>query len=167
MESRDGVLETSLPADVVVHVFERSVAGTSADGGFRLFIEHREPDKLIRVVGATKDALAARGWKVEAERHYAEAIEVQASKGKGASHTSRVVWFIARAGRVLLCEGIARDAQRERLGEPLRRRCQGLEVKPLPGHSAAAPAEPTPARAAPSDGSAPVPSPAEAGPDAG
>jgi len=131
VHTRDGVVTTTFPIDVVTQQFERSLAGTSADGGFRLYVEHRPPDKLVRVAGATKDALAARGWVVEAERHYEAAIEVRSSKGKGPSHITRVTWFVARGGRVVLCEGFARDSQKERLGEPLKRRCERLDVKPV------------------------------------
>jgi len=122
------VIATTFPIDVMVHEFQRSVAGTSADGGFRLFVEHYPADKLIRLAGGTKDALVARGWQVTSERHYEAAIEVVTEKGHAKTHITRVSWFVERSGRVLVCEGIARDAQKERLGEPLKRRCEQIEV---------------------------------------
>lgn len=131
VHSRDGVLATTFPIDVVVHEFEHAVGGTSADGGFRLYVEHRPAEKLIRVAGATKDALVARGWEIASERHYEAAIEVRSGKGKGSTHITRVTWFVARAGRVLVCEGIARDVQVERLDEPLKQRCERVELAPL------------------------------------
>ncbi|PKN54176.1 MAG: hypothetical protein CVU56_27990 [Deltaproteobacteria bacterium HGW-Deltaproteobacteria-14] len=131
VHSRDGVLTSTFPIDVVVHEFEHSVGGTSADGAFRLYLEHRPAEKLIRVAGATKDALVARGWEISAERHYEAAIEVRSGKGKGNAQVTRVTWFVARAGRVLICEGIARDAQLERLDEPLKQRCERVELAPL------------------------------------
>ncbi len=140
--SRDGVVAVDLPVDLVVHTHDHSFFGTSADGSRRLYLRHLPGDELIRVAGHTKDALIGRGWEVDGERHFENAIEVRSVHRVGATRRIRVSWFVARGGRVLLCEGATAADGREALEAALRPLCQGVVVEAVAAPAPSADAAP-------------------------
>lgn len=128
VRTRDEVLEVDLPTDLAVTVQERSIMGTSADGSFRFFLEHRPGETLQAVLGAFKDELLGLGWEPMEEQHFETATTVRMGRGPKQARYLRQFWIIEGHGRVAVCEGIARDPQLGRLGEPLRDLCQTLRV---------------------------------------
>jgi len=128
IRTRDEVLEIDLPTDLAVTVQERSLMGTSADGSFRFFLEHRPGETLPTVLGTFKDELLGLGWEPMEEQHFETATTVRMGRGPKQARYLRQIWIIEGHGRVAVCEGIARDPQLGRLGEPLRDLCQTLRV---------------------------------------
>lgn len=129
--SRDGIVAAHLPVDLVPFAFADAMAGTSLDGGYRVYVRHLAEAGLVKAAGAVREDLVGRGWEVEGERHFETAVEVRLTKGTPPHGAGRVAWVVARQGRIVLCEGIASEAHAARLDEPLRRQCQRLEVSPL------------------------------------
>lgn len=133
--SRDGIIAAHLPVDLVEFAFADAIAGTSLDGGYRVYVRHLAAtgpmNGLVKAAGAVREDLVGRGWKVEAERHFETAVEIRLKKGTPPHDATRVAWVVARSGRIVLCEAIASEAYAARLDEPLRQQCQRLEVSPL------------------------------------
>lgn len=128
--TRDGLLVAELPTDLLATIQERSLMGTSADGSFRLYVEHRTDEKLPEVLGAMKDELIGLGWEAVEEQHFESAVLVQMGRGPKQQRLHRETWIIAASGRVLVCDAIAGEYQVGRLGAPLRKLCQTLRVTP-------------------------------------
>lgn len=159
VKTRDGVIEAAVPQDLVVTTQEGSLFATSADGSFRLFLDHRAGESLPEAFGALKDELIALGWEPGEEQHFETAVSVAMARGPKQGRLHRMTWLLEAAGRVVLCEAIASDTQAARLGAPLRDLCQALRVAPL-----AAPGTPTAAPVAPTAAPAPTTAPATPGP---
>jgi len=129
--TRDGVVTADVPGDLHVSMQERSLWGTSADGSFRLYLEHRPGEPLAKVLGGQKDELLGLGWELIEEQHFANAVMVQMAQGKK-PRLLRQLWILEASGRVVVCEAIASELQVVRLGLPLRRLCQSLRIEPVP-----------------------------------
>lgn len=129
VESLDGALTAGVPADLVIHPMETSVLATATDASFRLYVGWAGDPTLIRHVGAAKELMQARGWRLTSERHYEAAAEITSEMGSPLE--KRTTWLIVRGRRVLTCDGIAVEPQAHRL-EPLKALCQAVELTPLP-----------------------------------
>ena len=132
----DQTIAATVPPDLVAQAYRDAVLAGTASGDLRLAIERLPADKLIRLAGAAKDALHARGWAVEGEQHLEHAILVRLRRGGLAREPAerREAWWVDRGGSVYLCEGIARPSAFDRLGDPLRAICEGVTVSaPDPG----------------------------------
>jgi|GEM_PF-7041178 len=142
VETRDGVIMAAVPRDLVITTQEGSLFATSADGSFRLFLDHRSGESLPEAFGALKDELIGLGWEPGEEQHYETAVSVVMVRGQKQSRLHRTTWLLEAAGRVVLCEAIASDIQAARLGTPLRDLCQSLRVAPPAPKPAVAPVLP-------------------------
>lgn len=129
-KTRDGIIVAAMPTDLLATIQERSLFGTSADGSFRLFVEHRPGESLTAVLGAMKDELIGLGWEAADEQHYENAVLVAMGRGPKQARLQRETWILAASGRVIVCEAIAGELQAGRLGAPLRELCQTLRVTP-------------------------------------
>ncbi len=132
VQTRDAVIVAAVPRDLVVTIQESSLFATSADGSFRLFLEHRPGESLPEVFGALKDELIGLGWEPGEEQHFESAVSVGMARGSKQHRLQRMTWILQAAGRVVVCEAIASELQALRLGTPLRDLCQGLKVGPPP-----------------------------------
>ncbi len=150
MSSRDGVLSVTLPADLHVHRHSDAVQGVSADGRFRVHVEHRPQEMLMKMVGRTKEVLRKRTWDITREKHYRHAIELRLKRGgvSGKIPEVRTIWWVTANGRVLSCDGVAHAEQAKRLGGGFRALCQGAKLvppppppPPVPGPDAVTPAD--------------------------
>ena len=158
VQTRDAVLVAAVPQDLVVTLQQSSLFATSADGSFRLYLEHRPSEVLPEVFGSLKDELIGLGWEPGEEQHFENAVSVAMARGPKHNRYQRVSWILEAAGRVVLCEAIASEIQAVRLGTPLRDLCQALKVGPtatLPRPSE--PATPTSPPSPPSPPSPTVP----------
>ena len=122
----DGKLAIDLPIDLLVQPQNAALLATSSDGGFRFYLTHRDATTLPAELGLLKDELVALGWESENEQHYENAVEVTFARGKKPNRNWRTTWLVEGQDLVVVCEGIAREAHRMRLGAALRRTCQGM-----------------------------------------
>ena len=125
VRSRDGVLAVTLPPGLLVHRFRDAIQGTAADGAFRVHVQHRPPEAILPLAGGAKETLRARGWRITAEQHLEQAIEVRLEHGGGPAGPLevRTLWVIGRATGSVICDGIASEGERARV-ESLRELCQ-------------------------------------------
>ncbi|MCC6623675.1 MAG: hypothetical protein IT385_20625 [Deltaproteobacteria bacterium] len=126
----DGKLEVDLPMDLMVQPQTRAVLGTSSDGGFRFYLGVAPEPTLPEQLGAMKDELIGLGWEIEGEQHFESAVRLELARGKKPNRLWRGTWIVSGPGGVLVCEGIARDAHRMRLDDPLRATCQAVRRLP-------------------------------------
>lgn len=126
--TRDGILTAQLPSDLHVSALDRSLLGTSADGGFRIWVEHRAGETLPEVLGTLKDELIGLGWEPGDEQHFQSAVSIRLARGPRQHRLQRVAWLIEAAGQVLICDAIASHLQASRLDQPLRELCQSLRL---------------------------------------
>ncbi len=161
VQSIDGAITATWPPDLVPHRHLGAVMGTVPDGSMRVAVEIAVPDSLIRHAGAGKDSLRARGWDVEAEKHYELAIFLRLRRGGTAPRPAerREIWWVQRASTVYRCDVLVRPAAFGRLGEPVKELCQGVRVVAAP--EPLADAADTDSEGEPANGGA------EAGPEAG
>lgn len=133
--STGGDVSIALPEDLVVHAFAGAVAGTAPDGSLRVFVERLAETDPLRAAGPAKDALVSLGWTVRDEQHFERAIAVRLSRGGTEAKPAerREAWWIDRDGAVLVCDAVARPEGFDRLGDPLRRLCQGATSPAPPG----------------------------------
>lgn len=131
--TRDGNLTAVLPADLHVHRHGAALQGVSADGRFRVHIEHSPRERLMRAVGRTKEVLRKRVWDNVSEKHYEHAIELKLKRGgvSGRIPERRTVWWVDVGDRVVMCDGVAHKDVSHRLDAPFRALCQGITLKPL------------------------------------
>lgn len=137
--SSDGTVSLVLEGDFLVHPFVGAVAATAIDGLVRVHVERMQPERLIRLAGAGKDAFAAHGWEVSQEQHFEQAIRVELTRG-GLPKTpaeKRDVWWVSRPTGTYLCDAIARSGAFDALGEVHKSRCLSVELAPLPAASPA------------------------------
>lgn len=127
-QTLDGVLAIDIPIDLVVQPQRQAVLATSADGGYRFYLAHRPGATLPAELGGLKDELLGLGWEVVSEQHFESAVLVSLVRGPKTSRTYRELWLVEGSGRVAICEAIARDAYRARLGDPLRKTCQAMRL---------------------------------------
>jgi len=132
--SLDGSMRLTLPMDLLVQPQRRSVLGTSSDGGYRFYAGLAGQTTLPEQLGLLKDELIGLGWEVEGEQHFESAVRVDIARGKKPNRIWRTTWIIDERGQVILCEGLAREAYRLRLGDPLRAICQAVELTAEPHH---------------------------------
>lgn len=128
--TRDGRVAADVPTDLLVTLQERALMATSADGSFRLYVEHRPGETLPEVLGSLKEELIGLGWEGVEEQHFENAVLVQMARGPKPQRIRRETWIITASGRVVICEAIAGEPQGARLGAPLRKLCQALRVTP-------------------------------------
>jgi hypothetical protein len=126
--TRDRVVIANVPQDLLVTVQDMSLFATSADGSFRLYVEHRPNEKLPEVMGGLKDELINLGWEPGDEAHFQNAVSIAMARGPDNHRYRRETWILEAGGRVLVCEAIATQAQLVRLGAPLRELCQRLKI---------------------------------------
>jgi len=133
-----GGLMMTVSEDLIVHPHRESILATSVDGGFRLFVGHGPPEKLMRHAGAAKGVLQALGWSIEGEQHYEQAVllRFQLKKSGKDPAMKREMWVVSRHAGVITCDAIADPSNLYRLGQPLRTLCQDVvlltsDVTPL------------------------------------
>ena len=150
--SAGGADEAGTTRAVAVDTGRSLIAGTSADGSFRVFVERRPDQPLPAVLGALKDELIGLGWEPSEEKHYAAAVSIDMARGPKQARQLRSTWVIELGADVLVCEAIANaispsaavtstaegaalpspsaihDLQSARLGRPLRTLCESLRV---------------------------------------
>jgi len=139
--STDKVLSVTLPTALWLHAFSTGVEATHPAGRYRYFFGHLPPEKLIRIVGQTKDVLTKKGWRVAEERHFKEAVQLELERGgiSGEPKEIRRLWYIRSVGRVLVCDGLAETPYKARLDAPFKTFCGRCELTRLE----AAPKPPT------------------------
>lgn len=132
--TRDGNLTAVFPADLHIHRHNTALQGVSADGRFRIHIEHGPRERLMKAVGRTKEVLRKRVWHNVAEKHYKHAIELRLKRGgvSGRIPERRTVWWVDVGSRVIMCDGVAHKDVAYRLEASFRALCQGITLKPLP-----------------------------------
>jgi|GEM_PF-2359231 len=132
--SRDEVLTVTLPADLHVHRYGNAIQGVSADGRFRVHIEHSPAEMLMKMVGRTKEVLRKRTWDNVSEKHYKHAIELRLKRGgiSGKIPERRTIWWVTVGERVLTCDGIAHKDVEHRVDASFRALCQGAKLAPPP-----------------------------------
>jgi len=126
----DGKLAVDLPMDLMVQPHTHAVLGTSSDGGFRFYLGVASEPSLPAQLGAMKDELIGLGWEVDGEQHFESAVRLDLARGKKPNRLWRATWIITDEVGVIVCDGIARDAHRMRLDDPLRATCQGVRRLP-------------------------------------
>ena len=122
----DGVLAIDLPIDLMVQPQQGAILATSADGGYRFYLGYLADTTLPAELGAVKDELISLGWSVEAEQHFESAVSLALVRGPKAGRTWRTLWLVSGDGKVVLCDGLAREGYRARLGDILRKTCQAM-----------------------------------------
>jgi hypothetical protein len=148
VSSRDGRIALNVPGELEAHALDGTILASVPDGSFRISIETEPEQRLLLAAGKGKETLLARGWLVEGEQHYEKAILARFRRGGNATRPKvrRETWWIQGPGSIVVCDGIARPAGFDRLGEPLRALCKSVTVLPP---------DPPPAKGAESGGSAP------------
>lgn len=132
VSTRDGRLAMTMPVDLMVHSHDDALFGTSLDGGFRLFVSHQPPDKIMRAVGNAKEILIKRDWELVEELHFERAavIRFEIKESPAADPTElRTVWFVERPEGIITCDGVATPEGARRLGDDLKELCQSVRVE--------------------------------------
>jgi hypothetical protein len=131
VKSLDERLQVTLPDNLILHRHQSSIQATHPTGSIRYHMTFRADEKLVRLIGSTKNILTKHGWSVEAERHFAQASEVRLRRNKknGDAKENRTIWFVPAAGNVVVCDGISVAEEAAKLGDPLKELCTSILMR--------------------------------------